>query len=145
MAEAAGLKPGRALDLIVNQGNGQPWDLWVPKDQVAAFKKQEEEAPHFLIALCAAFSSLQHLNYRNMTPKELQENLRAAVDHLDFPMKMCEIQAKSGRLFAFEHPVQAGPWSLSLVKRLLEYKDVTAVDFDSADRACTWKVTQLRR
>ena len=45
-------------------------------------------------------------------------------------MKMCEIQAKTTRLFVFEHPVQARSWSLSLVKRLFKYKDVTTVGFD---------------
>ena len=91
MAEAIGLKAGWALDLSVNQDNGEPWDLSIPKNQVAALKMQEEEAPHLLIAspMCAAFSSLQHFNYRDMTPKELEEKLRAAIEHLDFAMKMC--------------------------------------------------------
>ena len=65
-----------------------------------------------------------------MTPKDLEEKLRAAIEHLDFAMKMCEIHAKACRLFVFEHPVQARSWSLSLVKRLFKYKNVTTVDFD---------------
>ena len=90
VAEATGLKAGWALDLTVNQDNGEPWDLFLPGNQAAALKKQEEDSPFLLIAspMCAAFSSLQHLNYRNMTPKELEGKLRAAMDHLDFALKM---------------------------------------------------------
>ena len=47
-----------------------------------------------------------------MTPKDLEEKLRAAIEHLDFAMKMCEIQAKVGRMFVFEHPVQARSWRI---------------------------------
>ena len=43
---------------------------------------------------------------------------------------MCERQVKAGKLFLFEHPVQAKSWSLSLVKRLFKYKRVVLVDFD---------------
>ena len=52
------------------------------------------------------------------------------MSHLDFALKMCEMQAKAGRLFLFEHPVQAKSWSLSFVKRLYKYKRVVTVDFD---------------
>ena len=70
VAEATGLRAGWALDLTVNKDDGEPWDLSKPENQVAALKMQEEEAPLLLIAspMCAAFSSLQHLNYRKMTP-----------------------------------------------------------------------------
>ena len=75
---------------------------------MAALKRQEEEeeAPELLIAspVCAAFSSLQHPNYKEMTPKELETKLRAAVNRLDVALKMCEIQAKAGRLFVFGTP-----------------------------------------
>ena len=132
VAEATGLRAGWALDLTIKKEDGEPWDLSIPHNQVEALRKQEQEAPVLLIAspMCAAFSTLQNLNYRNMTPKELEAKLKAAIDHLDFALKMCEIQAKNGRYFVFEHPVQARSWSLSLVKRLFKYKDVTTVDFD---------------
>ena len=55
-----------------------------------------------------------------MTPRELAEKLDAAMAHLDFALKMCEVQAKTGRLFALEHPIQARSWNLALVKRLFK-------------------------
>ena len=39
VVEATGLKPGWALDLTVNQDSGEPWDLSVPKNQVAASRR----------------------------------------------------------------------------------------------------------
>ena len=67
VAEATGLKSGWALDLTVNKEDGKPWDLSLPATQAEALKRQEEEAPELLIAspMCAAFSSLQNLNYKN--------------------------------------------------------------------------------
>ena len=80
--------------------------------------------------MCAAFSALQNLNYRNMKPQELIDKVNAAMAHIDFALRMCEVQAKAGRYFLFEHPIQARSWSLSRVKHMFKYKDVTAVDFD---------------
>ena len=72
---------------------------------------------------------MQHPNYRNTTAQELIDKVQVAMSHPDFALKMCEIQAKAGRLFLFEHLVQAKSWSLSLVKRLFKYKRVATVDF----------------
>ena len=77
-----------------------------------------------------AFSSLQNLNYKDMKAQDLIDKIRAAMEHLDFSMELCEAQAKAGRLFLFEHPVQARSWSLSFVKRLFKLKNVCTVDFD---------------
>ena len=90
VAEAIGLRAGWALDLTVNKENDEPWDLSKLENQVAALKLQEEEAPLLLIAspMCVAFSSLQNLNYRKITPKELQAKLRSAMEHLDFALNM---------------------------------------------------------
>ena len=91
-------------------------------------KMLDAHAPEYS-PMCAAFSSLQHLNYRNMKAQELIDKIRDAMSHLDFALKMCEVQAKVGRLFLFEHLVQAKSWSLSLVKRLFKHKRVVTVDF----------------
>lgn len=117
--------------------HGQPRKFGKPaaavSNQILVTEHKEEEVLHRFIAspMCAAFSSLQHLNYWNMTPHELEPKLKAAKEHLDFALKMCEIQVKTCRTFVFEQPVHARSWSLSLVKRLFKYKNVTTVDFDS--------------
>lgn len=93
---------------------------------------QEEQALELVIAspMCAACSTLQGFNYRNPTAQELIDKVRAAMEHLRFALEICEVQAKAGRLFLFEHPVQARSWRLGLVKRLFKYKKVCTVDFD---------------
>ena len=65
-----------------------------------------------------------------MPPKEVADNVRAAMGHIDFTLMLCEKQVKAGRLFLFEHTVQARSWILKLVKRLCKYKKVCTVDFD---------------
>ena len=92
----------------------------------------ETNAPELLIAspMRAAFSTLQNLNYSKMIAAEVRDKVRVAMEHLDFALKLCEIQARAGRLFMFEHPVAARSWSLKLVKRLYKYARVTSVDFD---------------
>ena len=44
-------------------------------------------------------------------------------------MELAEIQAKAGRLFLFEHIVQAKSWNRGLVKRLFKLKNACTVDF----------------
>ena len=58
------------------------------------------------------------------------DKVRDAMEHLEFAVELCEIQAKQGRLFLFEHPIQARSWSLQLVERMLKYKMVCIVDVD---------------
>ena len=108
---------------------------------------QESQAPELLIdsPMCAAFSSLQHLNYRNMTAQELIDKIRDAMSHLDFALKLCEIQAKAGRPFLFEHTVQTKSWSLSLVKRLYKYKWLSLWTLGFANQACILKATLSKR
>ena len=76
VAEATGLRSGWALDLTVNKEDGKLWGLPLLANQAEALKRQEEDAPELLIAspMCAAFSGLQKLNYKNMTPQELAES-----------------------------------------------------------------------
>ena len=71
VAEATGLRPGWALDLIVNRDDGTPWDLFVHANQVAALQKQQDEAPELLVAspVCACLFHVAEF--------ELQEHYRA--------------------------------------------------------------------
>ena len=61
---------------------------------------------------------------RNSTTK-----IKEAMSHIDFALHMCAVQAKAGRYFLFEHLVQAKSWSLSRVRHVFKYKNVTTVDF----------------
>ena len=65
-----------------------------------------------------------------MKPQELIDKIKAAMAHIDFALHMCAVQAKAGRYFLFEHPIQARSGILSLVKRMFKYKAVMTVDFD---------------
>ena len=80
--------------------------------------------------MCNAFSSLQNLNYRGMKAQDLLDKTRAAMEHLRFALELCENHAGAGRLFLFEHPIQAKSWNFGFVKRMFKYKRVCTVDFD---------------
>ena len=69
------------------------------------------------------------VNYK-LAPEQLTAKVKEAMAHIDFALKLCEIQAMAGRLFMFEHRVSAASWNLSLVKRMFKFKKVVTVDFD---------------
>ena len=81
MAEATGLRAGWALDLTVNKNDGAPWDLFTPANKEEARKLLNEQSPHLLIAspMCAAFSALQGLNYKDMKAHDLIDKVRDAM------------------------------------------------------------------
>ena len=145
VAESTGLRPGWALDLTVNKPDGKPWDLSIKENQVLAEKKLDDETPELLVGspMCAAFSTLQNLNYSKMTAQEIIDKVRAAMEHIRFTLMLCEKQVEAGRLFLFDHPVQAKSWSLSLVKRLYKYKRVVAVDYDFCQSGMPVSYTHL--
>ena len=65
-----------------------------------------------------------------MTGQEVLDKVNAAMEHTRFALHMCEIQAKAGRYFLFEYPVQARSWRFTLVQRPLKYRHVCIVGFD---------------
>ena len=63
-ARKIGLTAGCSFDLIVNDENGEPWDLSIESVQRKALRKWEEEKPWLLVASppCTMFNLLQNLS-----------------------------------------------------------------------------------
>ena len=75
---------------------------------------------------CTKFCALQRLRKRAMDPAEWDQ----AVAMVDFAVEVAELQMRSGRLFAFEHPLTACSWALESLKRLRETSGVFDVVCD---------------
>ena len=102
MLPKLGITPGFALDLTVNDENGQPWDFDDSRQRNRATRKVLVEKPDLLVGspMCVEFSAWQRLNKaKSPTPEEYDERRRKAVRHLEFVCKLYRLQSEAGRLF----------------------------------------------
>ena len=74
-----------------------------------AFRKLFNDKPivFFGSPMCTECSTLNKLNHSNMSPEEVEQRMAYARKHLEFCIKMYEIQWRSGRYFLHEHPESA--------------------------------------
>ena len=131
-AEEVGLRPGWALDLTQRDENGEPWDFSKAAQRQRARQKQDDDKPFMLILcpMCGPFSSVQNLNYVNMSEAEVKEKLKDALEHVKFAVELCLRQHREGRLFMFEHPAGASSWESRLLRDLGSREGVHKVNFD---------------
>ena len=134
MARTMGLKDGWALDLTeVDPDDGEPWDLSRKDKREKAKKKIDEDKPFMLILspMCGPFSRLQELfNYPKQDTEQVKEKIHAALDHLKFAIELCIKQKDQGRMFIFEHPVNATSWYAQTVRLLSSMDGVYLAKFD---------------
>ena len=134
MARRMGLKDGWALDLtVVDPDDGQPWNFENPDKCKKAIKMLDRDQPMMLIVcpMCGPFSKLQEVfNYPKMAKADVEEKLKAALQHLRFAIELCIRQRDAGRLFLFEHPASASSWYTELVKYLASLSGVFTAKFD---------------
>ena len=132
MAKEMGLKSGWSLDLTTEDADGKAWDFNDPDMKRRAVKKICTDKPGLLIVspMCAAFSQLQTLNYTKLTEAEVRRKLWHGIEHLSFALSLCELQAKEGRSFIFEHPVAATSWKLKCTQKVLALPGVVKVHID---------------
>ena len=122
-----GLIPGMSLDLTTNDpDDNKSWDF---NDMGKANKARdivENKRAVLLIGspLYPAFSSWQHLDFSKMIPAQIREKVEYGVRHLEFALKLCEIQRKSRLYFLHEHPAYATSWMHVGLKEMSERSDV---------------------
>ena len=99
-----------------------------------------ERKAMFLIGspMCTAFSRLQNLNFRRMTPEKVQEIIQYGMNHLEFCMYLYKIQVEQGLYFLHEHPASATSWDTDCVKNILRLPNVRRIDSDM----CAFGMTQ---
>ena len=114
LAKEFGLSPGFALDLQVNDEDGQPWDFDKVEQREKCIRLIQEQKPMFLIGspMCTAFSALQNLNKWRMDTKKWNALQEQGVRHMRFAIKLYRMQADAGRFFLHEHPNSASSWKM---------------------------------
>ena len=130
------LTAGWSLDLTMRDPEtNSPWDLSKQDVQNRVRKMVTVSKPFMLVGSppCTPFSRLQALNSPKRDPKVVEEELAAGRAHMNFCFEMYELQRKSGRFFAHEHPSTATSWSLPVVLEMLLKEDVDLVEVDMCD------------
>ena len=110
MAEQLGLIPGMSLDLAtVDPDDGKPWDFNVREKREKALKLVFTRRSLLLIGspMCSAFSQIQSLNWSRMSPEKVLEVKEYGRKHLEFCLKLYNLQMELGLYFLHEHPAHA--------------------------------------
>ena len=109
-----GLAPGFALDILVNDEYGNPWDSNDEKQRAKCRQMIIEEKPSLPIGspMCTILNALQNLNRPKMGEAKWKIAWDHGMKHLLFAFEMYEIQVKAGRYFLHEHPNSATSWHL---------------------------------
>ena len=141
-----GLTPGWSLDMSSPDEEDKYWNMSNKEDQERAMKKLNDDKLTMLIASppCGPFSKCMHVDYSKMSREEIWKKLKPAIEHLTFAVKMCRVQLEEGRLFMFEHPAGAMPWSNKVTTDLLGSKGVKRVEFDLCAQRMESKNSQGR-
>lgn len=108
-----GITPVFAMDITVNDEDGNPWDFENEAQQAKAHKRLIDTEPDLLVGSpeCKEYSPWQRINKaKSSTPEEYEERQKKADRHLEFVCNLYRSQCLAGRLFLHEHPRQASSW-----------------------------------
>ena len=129
LAAKMGLIPGHSLDLT----NG--WDFSREEHRRKAWNLIKSTKPYMLIGSppCTMFSMLQELNlhihrHDDEWLRGFDERWNAAVQHIDFCVRLYRHQLSEGRHFIHEHPRDAKSWNVESMRDLLRDQRVTWVE-----------------
>ena len=105
---------------------------WSDKQNVKrdeATKMVIEQKPFMLISSppCTMFSILQNGNRGRFTKEQWAEKMSAAEVHIDFSLKLFELQRRMGNHFLYEHPRTATSWKLEKMKEFMTKPGVLEV------------------
>ena len=111
-ANKKGLKGGFALDLTVQRKDGQSWGFSKRRMRDEATEMVIDQRTFVLISSppCTMYSILQNGNRGRFTKKQWDGKLAAAKVHIDFSMKLFELQRRMGNRFLYEHPRTVTSW-----------------------------------
>ena len=77
--------------------------------------------------MCIEYSDINRINHIRLITKEVEGRMACARKHLEFCIKLYEIQWRNGRYFLHEHPAEAGSWQERLMKKLMSRHGVQRV------------------
>ena len=138
-APRLGLLPGYAVDLCETKPNSEEhWDLSREEDRKELEELIDAEEPRLLTGgpPCEAFSRLQALNQKRVSPEVRKKRREQGEQHLHLSIKMYRKQMEKGRYFLHEHPWSADSWYDEEVKALAEDERVYVVK----GPMCKWEM-----
>ena len=117
-----GLREGWSLDFTTHDETGAAWDFNQLHMRNKAVRELIQDRPLVLIGgqMCTAYSAMSNINFSRTAPEEVQQRLAYAKRHLDFCVKLYELQWQVGRYFLHEHLDGASSWMENSVVRRLE-------------------------
>ena len=121
-----------AFDLRTKKIDGTPWDFSKTSDRKEAIRYIKDNCPTWVVGSppCTAFSQLQGLNFRKMSPERVQSILKEGRRHLHFVISLYKLQLNAGRHFLHEHPQGARSWSDAQMMKLLSHPRVESTVSD---------------
>ena len=127
MANKMGFRGGWGLDFTTQDEDGRPWDFNGTTMRNRAIRKLIKDQPSVLIGslMCIEYSAISRLNHCKMT--EVEGRMVYARKHLEFCIKLYEIQLRNGRYFLHGHLAEAGSWEERMMKRLMNKDAVQRV------------------
>ena len=129
MARKLGMRAGWALDVTTTDDDGRAWDFNQLEMRNRAIRRLLQDEPLFLIGspMCTAVCELNHINYAKMDPMEVERRMQYGRKHLEFVVKLYNIQWKAGRYFLHEHPAGASSWEERCISNLFKQNGVVRV------------------
>ena len=144
------MRPGWSLDLTMpDPSTGEPWDLSDLRVQSRVVKFIKESDPFCIVDSppCTPSSRLQELNKGRRCPKVAKAEFEAGRRHIQFCLRLYDMQMSRDKHFAHEHPSTSTAWSLPEVVEFIMKKPVEVVtthmcefDMKSKDELGEWLV-----
>lgn len=127
MAASFGMTGQISLDLV------HGWNGLDPEHQALACRLLGQLRPQFLMCSppCTFFSPLMKMwNFRRMSAPDIRRRKKAAVGMVEQAVDSCLAQHRSGRYFAFEHPIRATSWEITSLRKRVATSGTFVVNFD---------------
>ena len=127
------LKPGWSLDLTTDDPEtGKPWDLADGNVRAKANELIFEGKPFSVILspMRTAFFQMQNIHKDRRDAQVVKRELKEAKDHIRWTMRVCPLQHRRIRDFAFEHPGGASSWDMPEVQKVAKLERVEIVNLD---------------
>ena len=80
--------------------------------------------------MCGQFNVMNNINYPKMTKEEKEQEINYGRTHLDFCMKLYEIQWRDACYLLHKHPESANSWHEESVTKMLRCQGVIRVTSD---------------
>ena len=129
MANRMGMRGGWSLDVTTCDTDGMPWDFNNAIMRNRAVRKLLNDKPMVPIGspMCTEYNAMNRFNHNRMAPEAVEQRIADARKHLEFHVKLYEIQWRNGRYFLHEHPDGAGSWQENAIKNLMRKQGLQRV------------------